>query len=121
MSKAPCSFCGGISRSVASAHTPTLAICVTCVKKAVGLLGIVVTPPSEPDFRRPPTKRQREILDFLSTFNDEHGYMPSFEEIALHFKYASLATVHEHLFNLEVKGYIERNYNEARSIRLVAA
>lgn len=62
------------------------------------------------------TKRQREILDFLESFIQEYGYSPSFEEIAKFFGYRSLATVHEHLSNLERKGYIRRNYNESRSV-----
>src|SRR5688500_16900142 len=33
----------------------------------------------------PLTKRQREILNFLSTYAEERGYAPSFEEIASHF------------------------------------
>jgi len=62
------------------------------------------------------TKRQREILDFIESFIQTSGYSPSFEEIADFFGYRSLATVHEHLSNLERKGYIRRNYNESRSV-----
>ena len=65
------------------------------------------------------TKRQREILSYLATYSDEHGYAPSFEEIATQFNYNSLATVHEHLTNLERKGYIKRAYNESRGIELM--
>jgi repressor LexA len=67
----------------------------------------------------PLTKRQKEILDHIGAFIDERGYAPSFEEIAEHFGYSSLATVHEHLSNLERKGYIRKAYNESRSIELV--
>ena len=67
----------------------------------------------------PLTKRQKEILDHIESFIDEHGYAPSFEEIAAAFGYSSLATVHEHLSNLERKGYIRKAYNESRSIELV--
>jgi repressor LexA len=67
----------------------------------------------------PLTKRQRQILDYLSTYSSEHGYAPSFEEIAEHFNYNSLATVHEHLSNLERKGYIKRSYNESRAIEIL--
>lgn len=67
----------------------------------------------------PLTKRQKEILDHIDGFIDERGYAPSFEEIAHHFGYSSLATVHEHLSNLERKGYIRKSYNESRSIELV--
>jgi repressor LexA len=64
------------------------------------------------------TRRQKEILDFIESFLDTHGYSPSFEEIAAFFDYRSLATVHEHLSNLEAKGYIRKSYNESRSIEL---
>ncbi|HXY68167.1 MAG TPA: transcriptional repressor LexA [Gemmatimonadales bacterium] len=67
----------------------------------------------------PLTKRQREILDYLTGYIGEHGYAPSFEEIAAAMKYASLATVHEHLSNLERKGVIRRSYNESRSIEVL--
>ncbi len=67
----------------------------------------------------PLTKRQKEILDHIGSFIEEQGYAPSFEEIAEHFGYSSLATVHEHLSNLERKGYIRKAYNESRSIELV--
>ncbi|MCU0619374.1 MAG: transcriptional repressor LexA, partial [Gemmatimonadaceae bacterium] len=67
----------------------------------------------------PLTKRQREILSFLTSYTDENGYAPSFEEIAESFGFTSLATVHEHLSNLERKGYIRRGYNESRSIEIL--
>ena len=69
----------------------------------------------------PLTKRQKEILDFLEGFLAENGYAPSFEEIARHFGYTSLATVHEHLENLKQKGYIRKSYNASRSLELVPA
>jgi len=46
----------------------------------------------------PLTKRQREILNYLTLYSEQNGYAPSFEEIAENFNYNSLATVHEHLF-----------------------
>jgi repressor LexA len=67
----------------------------------------------------PVTRRQREILDFISGHLDDKGYAPSFEEIARQFGFHSLATVHEHLTNLERKGYIRRAHNESRAIEIV--
>jgi repressor LexA len=67
----------------------------------------------------PLTKRQKEILDYIESFIEGQGYAPSFEEIAESFGYSSLATVHEHLSNLERKGYIRKSYNESRSIELI--
>ena len=67
----------------------------------------------------PLTKRQREILSYLSSYVTDNGYAPSFEEIAAKFNYSSLATVHEHLSNLERKGCIKRSYNESRAIEIL--
>ncbi len=67
----------------------------------------------------PLTRKQREILDYLTASIGEQGFAPSFEEIAERFGYQSLATVHEHLTNLERKGYIRRNYNESRAIEVL--
>jgi repressor LexA len=67
----------------------------------------------------PLTKRQKEMLDFLQESLAENGYAPSFEEIAGHFGYTSLATVHEHLENLKAKGYIRKGHNRSRAIQLV--
>lgn len=64
------------------------------------------------------TRRQKEILDFIESFLDTRGYSPSFEEIAGFFQYRSLATVHEHLSNLERKGYIRRAPNESRGVEI---
>jgi repressor LexA len=69
----------------------------------------------------PLTKRQREILDYVESFLENYGYSPSFEEIARYFNYSSLATVHEHLSNLEKKGFLRKNYNKSRSLELVPA
>ncbi len=67
----------------------------------------------------PLTRRQKEILDYLQSYIHKQGYAPSFEEIAEHFAFRSLATVHEHLTNLERKGYIQRGHNESRAIEMV--
>ena len=67
----------------------------------------------------PLTKRQSEILSYLQGHIHGQGYAPSFEEIAEQFGFQSLATVHEHLTNLERKGYIRRSYNESRSIEVL--
>ena len=70
---------------------------------------------------QPLTKRQREILDYLSDFIEQHGYAPSLEEIGRRFGLSSLATVHKHLTNLQDKGFIRRAWNRSRSVELVRA
>ena len=65
------------------------------------------------------TKRQKEVLDFLVSFLNKHGYSPSFEEMAKSLKLTSLATVHKHVTTLEKKGFIRRGYNQSRSIEVM--
>jgi repressor LexA len=67
----------------------------------------------------PLTKRQREILDYLNDFIQQHGYAPSLEEIGRRFGLSSLATVHKHLTNLQEKGFIKRAWNRSRSVELI--
>lgn len=68
---------------------------------------------------QPLTKRQREILDYLDEFIQQHGYAPSLEEIGRRFSLSSLATVHKHLTNLQEKGFIRRAWNRSRSVELI--
>lgn len=67
----------------------------------------------------PLTKRQREVLDYVTQFIEVHGYAPSYREIASHFGYGSVATVAEHIDSLVGKGMLQKGDNEARSIQLV--
>lgn len=62
------------------------------------------------------TRRQKEVLDFLTTFTQTNGYSPSFEEIASGLGLNSLATVHKHVTNLQTKGLLQRAHNRSRSI-----
>ncbi len=64
------------------------------------------------------TRRQKELMDFLSGFIQKHGYSPSYEEIAGGLGLASLATVHKHIQALEAKQYLRRSYNHSRSLEI---
>lgn len=64
------------------------------------------------------TRRQRQVLDFVAGFIQDHSYSPSYEEIAEGMKLASLATIHKHLTTLCNKGYLKRGINQSRSLDL---
>src|SRR3954469_7362885 len=64
------------------------------------------------------TKRQKDFLDFLSTFLETKGYSPSYEEIAEGMSLASLATVHKHILALTSKQYLKRGINQSRSLEI---
>ena len=65
------------------------------------------------------TRRQKEILDFVSRHIEKKGYAPTIEEISEQFGLSSLATVHKHLTNLQQKGLIKRLSNRSRAMELV--
>lgn len=64
------------------------------------------------------TRRQKQVLDCITSFVEEKGYSPSYEEIAEALDLASLATVHKHIGALESKGYLRRSYNQSRSLEV---
>lgn len=132
MSGTSCSFCGksddqyGERRCfVGSSASPPVFICHRCVVLCNDILASHRARESCDRCRdgtlRPLSKRQAQIIAFVREFIAEHEFAPSFEEIAEHFSYRSLATVHEHLTNIQRKGWIRRRYNEFRSIELVSA
>jgi repressor LexA len=65
------------------------------------------------------TKRQEEILRYISNYLTEHGYPPSYQEIADAFSIASKNGVVRHLKALIRKGYIDKTDTSARSIRII--
>ena len=66
----------------------------------------------------PLTKRQKELLDFISQFIESHDYAPSYREIAEGMRLGSIATVAAHIDNLKEKGCLTKDFNEARSLQL---
>jgi repressor LexA len=62
------------------------------------------------------TRRQKEVLDFLTDFVKRNEYSPSYDEIARGLGLKSLATVHKHITNLANKGLLQRSHNRSRSI-----
>jgi len=67
----------------------------------------------------PLTKRQKEVLDYVSQYIEIHGYAPSYREIAEAFSLGSVATVADHVDTLVSKGLLRKSDNSARSLQLV--
>ncbi|SRR5574344_987234 len=65
------------------------------------------------------TKKQKLMLEFIEAFIVEHGYSPTFREIAAGMGYGSLATVAGHIDNLVLSGHLIKTENSARSLELV--
>ncbi len=83
-----------------------------------GLYSVAIPRNVETDHAPDQAPERNPRLSAAAT-SSSSGYAPSFEEIAEQFGFQSLATVHEHLTNLERKGYIQRAYNESRSIEVL--
>lgn len=62
------------------------------------------------------TKRQAQILEFVTNFIQKNTYSPSYREIGQHFGLSSTATIAEHIESLKQKGYLNHEENLARSI-----
>lgn len=63
--------------------------------------------------------KEKEILEFLVQFIQRYGYAPTLQEICDAVGLASPATVHEHIYKLEDKGFLKRIPGKARGIELL--
>ncbi len=68
---------------------------------------------------KPLTCQQQNVLTFVSTFQQEHGYPPTLREIGEAIGLANINAVRGHLDALERKGYITRTPEKARSIQII--
>lgn len=66
------------------------------------------------------TKKQRQVLDFITKFVEDFGYAPTYREIAEAFDLSSPASIHQYMKALEEKGYVAMSKNESRSIELTS-
>ena len=64
------------------------------------------------------TKKQRNILSFISKFQKEQGVSPTLEELSKQFM-VTRVTIFQHISSLERKGAIKRRTHEARSITIL--
>lgn len=66
-----------------------------------------------------PSKKQRELLNFIDAFISQHGYGPSYREIMNGLGYKSVSTVATHVDNLIKKGHLIKRDYSARSLEVV--
>ncbi len=64
-------------------------------------------------------QRERQLLDFISQFIQRYGFAPTLQEMCEGMNVRSVATVHEHLRNLEAKGYLKMPAGAKRGIQLI--
>lgn len=66
-----------------------------------------------------PSKKQRELLEFIEKFIAEHGYGPSYREVMRALDYKSVSTVAIHINGLIAKGHLIKRDRSARSLEVV--
>jgi len=65
-----------------------------------------------------PTKRQQEVLDFITEYLDDHAYPPTIRELALHFS-ISVKGAQDHVTALKKKGLLRQGDKKSRTMELV--
>lgn len=67
-------------------------------------------------WKKLPSKKQKEILDFIEGFQKQKQYSPSLKEIADNFQ-IKIPTVHQHIDALKEKGFLKKEKGKKRSIK----
>lgn len=67
------------------------------------------------------TKKQQELLEYVTDFIREHDYGPSYREIMRALDYKSVSTVATHINGLVAKGFLNRRDNSPRSLEVATA
>ena len=62
----------------------------------------------------------KRVYEYILKYTDEHGYQPSFREIADEVGIKSVSTVFYHLDKLENKGFIKKSASKNRAIEIKA-
>jgi site-specific DNA-methyltransferase (adenine-specific) len=62
------------------------------------------------------TKRQKQVLDFITDYQGRKGYAPSLDEIRKKLKLLSVSTAHFHVSKLRDLGLLSKEENKPRSI-----
>lgn len=65
------------------------------------------------------TKKQKQLLNFVTEFTEKNNYSPSYREIAANMGLSSVASVAEHVENLVSIGAIRKIPGTARSLEVV--
>ncbi len=64
------------------------------------------------------TKRQKQILDFITTYTKKNDFAPTHEEIKKRLKLRSVSNIHQHIEALRNKGYLDKIKNQPRGIEI---
>ncbi len=63
--------------------------------------------------------KERQLLEFITQFIQRFGYAPTLKEIGNALGMSSVATVHEHVDRLRIKGYVKKLDGTVRGLEVV--
>ena len=65
------------------------------------------------------TKRQAALLRFIRSYTKEHGFSPSYDDMANGLGLNSKSPIHAMVIRLEQRGHIRRLAHRARAIEVI--
>ncbi len=65
------------------------------------------------------TKKQKELLDYITLINNKNGISPSYEEMKNRLNLKSKSGIHRIISALEERGFIKKLANKARAIEVL--
>ncbi|MGD8564015.1 MAG: transcriptional repressor LexA [Desulfarculaceae bacterium] len=65
------------------------------------------------------TRRQGQVLEFITQYQAEHGFPPTVREVAAHFGFRSPRAAHDHIKALEKKGCLRPASGRPRALGLI--
>ena len=65
------------------------------------------------------TKKQKELLTYIQTFQSKNGVTPSYEEMKLALNLKSKSGIHRLIIALEERGFVKRLAHKARALEVI--
>jgi SOS regulatory protein LexA len=62
------------------------------------------------------TPHQKNVLEYIKSFQQKHRVSPTLQELAKHFRLSSLSTAHHYIKTLQDKGYLHKEESKPRTI-----
>lgn len=78
----------------------------------------MVHPQPKREPMQPLTPKQQRVFEFIAGYIESAGHSPTYEEIAEAIGFRSSGTVSEYVTLLEERGWLFREFNRPRSLRL---
>jgi len=66
------------------------------------------------------TKKQKEVYDYILSYNQKNGYAPTQKEIKEHFQLKSFGSVQRYIKYLTQSGLLETDWNARRGLKALA-